>query len=120
MSGSALVPMVHSGQLRGLAITGTQRLSSLPDVPTFAELGYPQLDVQTFAAVVAPAGTPPETVAKLQSAFAGAVKTPEVRKLLEDRGQLPIGSSAQELAAFFKTNQSSLTKVVHDSDIKID
>lgn len=104
MSGSALVPLVQDGRLRGLALTGTKRLSSLPNVPTFAELGYPQVNVQTFASVVAPAGTPKPVMEKLQAAFSGAVQSPDMKVQLEQRGALPVGSSADELGALFKGN----------------
>ncbi|HEX4328591.1 MAG TPA: tripartite tricarboxylate transporter substrate binding protein [Burkholderiales bacterium] len=120
MSGSALVPLVQDGRLRGLAVTGTKRLNSLPAVPTFAELGFPQVNVQTFAAMVAPAGTPRPVVLKLQAAFAGAVNSPDMKVQLDQRGAIPVGSSADELAAFFKDNTTNLAKVVQESNIKIE
>jgi tripartite-type tricarboxylate transporter receptor subunit TctC len=119
MSGSALVPMVQQGQLRALGVTSASRLPSLPEVPTFTELGYPGLNVQTFAAVVAPAATPAAFVQRLQDAFATAVHRPAISKMLEDRGQVAVGSNSQELAAFFKRNLDSLVAVVHDSNIKL-
>lgn len=120
MSGSALVPLVQDGRLQGLAVTGTKRLSSLPNVQTFAELGYPQVNVQTFAAVVAPAGTPRPVIQKLEAAFAAAVNTPEIKTQLDARGALPVGGTADELAVFFRDNGASLAKVVRESNIHIE
>ncbi len=58
MVGSGITPYVQQGKLRALAVTSAERLPALPNVPTFTELGYPNVNVQTFAGVVAPAGTP--------------------------------------------------------------
>ncbi len=120
MSGSALIPLIQAGRIRGLAVTGSKRLPSLPDVPTFAELGYPQVNVQTYTALVAPAGTPQAVVDTLQKAMAETVKAPEMQKALEDRGQVAVGSTAPELAKFFKDTHTALTKVVKDADIKME
>jgi tripartite-type tricarboxylate transporter receptor subunit TctC len=120
MSGSALIPLIQGGRIRGIAVTGTRRLPSLPEVPTFAELGYPQINVQTYTALVAPAGTPRPVIEVLQKAMAQTVKSPDMQKALEERGQVAVGSTPEELAKFFKDNHTSLTKVVKDADIKME
>ncbi|MES2187179.1 MAG: tripartite tricarboxylate transporter substrate binding protein [Pseudomonadota bacterium] len=120
MSGSALIPLIQGGRIRGIAVTGSKRLPSLPDVPTFAELGYPKINVQTYTALVAPAGTPQAVVQTLQSAVAQTVKSPDMQKALEDRGQVAVGSTPEELAKFFRDNHTSLVKVVHDANIKME
>jgi tripartite-type tricarboxylate transporter receptor subunit TctC len=120
MAGSSFVPLVQEGRLRALAVTGERRLPSLPEVPTFAELGYPAINVQTFALIVAPAGTPAAVVQRLNTAFADAIKLPETRAALEQRGQLPVGGTPAQAAAFIRDNQASLLKIVKDADIKLD
>jgi tripartite-type tricarboxylate transporter receptor subunit TctC len=120
MAGSALIPMIQQGRLKGLAVTGKQRLKSLPGVPTFAELGFPEINVQTFAAVVAPASVPAPALKALRTAFSGAVKTPAVTALLEKNGQVAVGGSAEELATFFRDNLTSLNKVIRAADIKLE
>jgi len=120
MSGSALIPMVQSGKLKAIAITGKKRLESLPNVPTFEELGYPQINVQTFVAIVAPVNTPKQVIDKLQNAFIQSVNNQQAKFTYDQYGQIAIGSSAEELTTFFKENQSSLLKVVRDSAIKPD
>jgi tripartite-type tricarboxylate transporter receptor subunit TctC len=118
MSGSALIPMVQSGKLKAIAITGKKRLESLPNVPTFEELGYPQINVQTFVAIVAPTGTPKSVIDKLQYALIQSVNNHQAKITFDQYGQIAIGSSSDELAAFFRENQASLLKVVKDSSIK--
>jgi len=120
IAGSGGVPFIQDGRLRGLAATSTKRLPALPNVPTFAELGFPQINVQTFAGVVAPAGTPPAVIRKLHAAFAGATNTPEVKARLEQLNQFPVGNTPEEFGAFLRDNTARLVKVVQDSNIKLD
>ena len=120
IAGSGGVPFIQDGRLRGLAATSTKRLPAIPNVPTFAELGFPQINVQTFAGVVAPAGTPPAAIKKLHTAFAGAIQTPEVKARLEQLNQFPVGNTPEEFGVFLRDNQARLVKVVHDSNIKLE
>src|ERR1700719_2934679 len=70
-------PLIKDGQLRALAVTGAQRWFSLPEVPTMIESGYPNFVSDTFNALFAPAGTPPEIVSVLVKASQASLQTPE-------------------------------------------
>jgi len=119
MSGSGAVPFVQDGRLRGLAATSTRRLPSIPTVPTFTELGFPQVNVQTFAGLVAPAGTPRSVIQRLHAAFAGSVQTAEVKTRLEQLNQFPVGNTPEEFAVFLRENGERLVKVARDANIKV-
>lgn len=79
----ATLPHIQTGKLRALAIVGKQRLAALPGVPSIAEVGYPQIDVPNWSAMVAPAGTPPAIVALLTREIAAILAEPEVRERIE-------------------------------------
>lgn len=119
-AGSGATPFVQDGRLRALAVTSAGRLTTLPAVPTFAELGFPQVNVQTFAGLVAPAGTPKAAIQRLHAAFAAAVQTPEVKSRLEQFSQVPVGNTPEEFASFLQENRARLTKVVREANIKLD
>ena len=120
MVGSGITPYVQQGKLRALAVTSAKRLPALPNVPTFVELGYPNVNVQTFAGVVAPAGTPKEVIDKLHNAIATAVRTPEVHDRLVKFNQFPVGNTPDEFREFLQTNAKSLQAIARESNIKID
>jgi tripartite-type tricarboxylate transporter receptor subunit TctC len=120
MAGSGVTPHVQQGRLRALAVTSAQRLPALPNVPTFAELGYPNVNVQTFAGIVAPAGTPKAVIDKLHNAIATAVRTLAVHDRLVEFNQFPIGNTPDEFRKFLTDNMKSLNVVAHDSNIKVD
>jgi tripartite-type tricarboxylate transporter receptor subunit TctC len=114
------VPLVKSGKLRALAVTGKARMATLPEVPTFAEAGFPQIEGETWFCVVVPKGTPPEVIARLHGAVAKAVADPDVRQRLEVLGYVPLMSSAEESTARFKSDGDQWARVIKESGMKPD
>jgi tripartite-type tricarboxylate transporter receptor subunit TctC len=109
----AALPHVRSGRLRLLAVTTPKRMSTMPDVPTVAEQGYPGYDVNASYSVLAPAGTPPAIVSRLNSEIVKAVKAPDVREKLLNLGVEPVGSTQEELATFFQSELAKWTRLVN-------
>jgi tripartite-type tricarboxylate transporter receptor subunit TctC len=91
---------IASGNLRALAVASAQRLSSAPNVPTFAESGYPDAMVTQWYGVMAPAGTPPAIVERLNHEIRAALDTPEISGKLKAVGTEPAGDTPAEFAAF--------------------
>ncbi len=79
-STSVLLAHIQAGKIRALAVTSEKRIPQLPNLPTFAEAGYPQLTENLWTGLLAPAGTPTPIIQKLSSALGEALKTPEVEK----------------------------------------
>jgi tripartite-type tricarboxylate transporter receptor subunit TctC len=96
----SLGPHVRAGTLRALAITSAHRSSVMPDVPTAAESGFPQLVADNIYALFAPAGTPPAVLARVHDATVAALALPDVRDKLRAQGADVVGSSSAELAAY--------------------
>jgi tripartite-type tricarboxylate transporter receptor subunit TctC len=100
------LPHIKNGTLRGLAVTGPQREPSLPDVPTFAEAGYPGVDVVLWFAAMVPAKTPPAIVKKLHTDLVRAISDPEFKQALATRGLEAKTMSPEELAAFLERDDA--------------
>jgi len=96
----SLGPHVHAGSLRALAVTSAQRSSAMPEVPTAAEAGFPQLVADNVYALFAPAGTPDPVLARLHDATVAALSLPDVRAKLREQGAEVVGNSSAELAAY--------------------
>lgn len=111
------VPMVKSGRLRALAVTGATRAQSLPDVPTIAELGLPGYEASVFWGVVAPAGTPPDVVHKLNEALNRIVRMEDVRKFWIAQGQDPQGGSADAFGKLIGTEYAKWATIVANAGI---
>jgi len=116
----ALVPYVRSGRLRALAITSPQRSQALPDLPTVAESGLPGFEATQWYGVMAPAGTPDNVVARLNSEFVRVVRTPQMKALLIKDASIPIGSAPGELAAHLKDEIAKWAQVVKLARIRVD
>lgn len=90
------VPLVKSGKLKALAVTGNERLDELPKVPSMTEAGYPSVDVRLWNGTFAPAGTPPAVVAKLEKALAQAIHDPVVTERLKDMAINPSNATPEQ------------------------
>lgn len=108
----AVLPHIRSGKLKALAVMGTRRLASLPQVPTVAEAGHRDLELEGFVGVLAPAGTPPAIVEKLSSEIARAVAHPEVSQQLATMGMDPQASSPQAFATKIARDVARFTATV--------
>jgi tripartite-type tricarboxylate transporter receptor subunit TctC len=103
---------VLTGKLRALAVTTEKRLPDLPDVPTVAELGYPGFEITTWQGVFAPAGTPKEIVARLNTQIVALVNTPEVKARIRREGATPVGSTPEQFAARFQSEVDKWARVI--------
>jgi tripartite-type tricarboxylate transporter receptor subunit TctC len=114
---SDLVP--HDGKgLRILAVSSAARLPRLPDVPTLAEAGFPQLTISEWMGLFLPARTPPATVAALYRTVQAAAQTPEVRQALERLEFLPTVDSPEAFAARIRKDRDVWGQVVRDSGFR--
>jgi tripartite-type tricarboxylate transporter receptor subunit TctC len=109
---------IRAGTITALAVAGKQRIPALPDVPTAAEAGLPGWEASSWFGLVAPAGTPPAIVKRLQSEVAKAVKSPTVQKLSE-RGMRLIGDTPEEFGAFIIAERKKWGEIVKAADIKV-
>jgi tripartite-type tricarboxylate transporter receptor subunit TctC len=91
--------LVKSGKLRAIAISADKRVEALPDVPTFGELGLDEINWMGFFGLMAPKGTPPAIIAKLNDALVRALATPEVRGKLADQQSIVVGDSPEQFHA---------------------
>ncbi len=111
------LPLIKSGQLRALAVTGKERAPSLPDVPTMAEAGFPEVVGSTWTAVVAPAGTPKDIIAKLHDLIVKGLAQPDVKAKLASMAYVGIGNSPEECTQFFKDETATWGKVIKDAGL---
>jgi tripartite-type tricarboxylate transporter receptor subunit TctC len=111
------VPFVQSGKLVALAVTTPNRLPSLPNLPTVAEAGVPGFEAYTWLGVVAPAGTPREIVAKLNTEVK-KIMTPEFRKELAQIHLMPVGDSPEEFTAFVNRDSDMYARIVKEAHIE--
>jgi tripartite-type tricarboxylate transporter receptor subunit TctC len=115
-----LVAQIKAGKAKILAVAAQSRSEVLPDVPTFAELGYPDVVADNWSGVLAPPKTPPAIVARLNAAFNAVVKDPDVRKRLADVGVSTIGGTPEDLTALITSETARWRKVVAETGVKID
>jgi tripartite-type tricarboxylate transporter receptor subunit TctC len=109
-----------SGRLRALAVTGSARLPELPDVPTFAELGFKEFDAPAWYGLLAPAGTPASAIKVLNEAVDKVLNDPAVRKRLQDLGAEPAPGSPEQLRAFLDGELERWGRVIREANVKLE
>jgi putative tricarboxylic transport membrane protein len=117
---TSALPHVNAGTLRPLAISRIKRSSLFPDLPTMDEAGIKGFNLDAWAGLVAPAGTPPEVVAKLNGALRKVIDSPDVQKRFKNVGFEGFSSTPQELGDYIKSELVSWGKMVKDAGIKPD
>ncbi|ALM86115.1 hypothetical protein ASB57_27000 [Bordetella sp. N] len=113
-------PFLQSGKVKVWATLGKSRSPLLPDVPTLAELGYPDVVADNWYGLFAPKGTPPAVVDRLAQAVQRVLADPASRKRLEEQGAVPIGSDPAAFKAFVQAERGKWADVVRKNDIRAD
>ncbi len=120
--GSVISSLTHvrSGKLRALAVTSAQRSKSLPDLPTVSEAGVGGYHSTTWYGMLAPAGTPPSTVAKLNSESKHVLGLPDVQQRFSGDGAEPVGDSPTHFRKFLDVEIAKWRTVVKAANIQGD
>jgi len=116
---AAALPQILSGRLKALGVSGTTRYEPLPNVPTIAESGLPGFVSITWYALLAPAGTPPETIARLNAETVRALAQPDMKAKLLTQGLIATSSTPEKLVADIKADQERLAKLVKATGIQL-
>jgi tripartite-type tricarboxylate transporter receptor subunit TctC len=112
------MPFVRGGKLRALAITSARRSPLDPSLPTMAEAGVADYEVVGWNGIVAPAGTPPEIVARLHAEVAKVLRLPEARERLAALGAEPVASTPQEFRAFIRDENARWGTIIREKGIR--
>ncbi|MES2715185.1 MAG: tripartite tricarboxylate transporter substrate binding protein [Pseudomonadota bacterium] len=115
-----VLPHIKAGKLRALAVTTAKRSSALPDVPTLDEAGLKGFDIGTWFGVLAPAATPKDVLARLNTEMVKIIQSPEFRKRMGEIGAEPIGDSADQMAVQIKNQTEKFAKLVKDAKVVIE
>ena len=122
-SEASIVSLPHiqpGGKFRALATTWTKRMSAAPDLPTTAELGYPDVQIAHWAGIHAPVGVPTEIMDKMAAAVDAAMKNPEIANRLKSMGIEPIGGTRASFNEFVNAERAKLGAIIRASGMKED
>jgi tripartite-type tricarboxylate transporter receptor subunit TctC len=112
------LPHIREGRLKALAVLGETRSPLLPEVPTVAEAGVPGYQLTNWFGLVAPAATPPDTLAKIAADAAGALKLPDMRDKLTGMATEPVGNPPDDFAAVLRADTAKWGRIVKDANIR--
>lgn len=113
----SIMPLVRDSKVKILGVSSLKRAASAPDVPTIAEQGLPNFEVEAWFGILAPTGTPPETVMRLNAAINETMKNPEVVTALKQQGLDLVGGSPERLKRLLADDLKTWLKVIKDAGI---
>jgi tripartite-type tricarboxylate transporter receptor subunit TctC len=115
-----LIQHINNGRLRAIAIGGDKRMKALPNVPSFAEVGYPGVSLPNWQGVGAPAGTPKVIIDKIAAEVEKLVALPDTREKLEAEGFVPYYRNAQGTAELLNTSIVTIAKIIKAGNLKVE
>jgi len=114
----SVISNIKAGKLKPIAISGEERASALPDVPTFAESGMPQFRTGGWWGIVAPTGTPRYAIDKMNKEMASILATPDTQDYLVKQGSEAFASTPEETTALIKADVAKYAKIIKEAGIK--
>lgn len=114
------IPLARDGRVKAIAVTTARRSAALPDVPTFAELGLPELTVSSWQVVVGPKGMPAPVVARLNAALNQAIRSPDAVTWMRSLGAEPAGGTAEDAAAMLRRERERWAQLIPTMGITVD
>ena len=120
VDGPPSIPQVKDNRVRALAVTGAERSSELPDVPSMAEAGFPEVNTKLWAGFFAPAGTPPAIAKKLEQTLQRAIRDPDVSSKLKAMAVNPGGTPSDEFRRMIDADIESYVEVVKAANLTFD
>jgi len=114
----SILPHIRGGAVRAIAAASAERIPELPEVPTFGEQGMQGMVIDSWFGLMAPARTPPATIAALNAAFDAALKNPAVRTRLTEAGAALLGGSPERMAAHIRSETTRWAEVVRRNQIR--
>lgn len=111
---------LKGGKIRAFAMATEERMEDFPDIPTFTEIGYPEVKVTAWHGIAGPIGIPKEISDKLKAALYKTFQHPDAKKRLKDAGYVPVFRDAEEFARFAKEEEKKYLRIAKEADIKID
>jgi tripartite-type tricarboxylate transporter receptor subunit TctC len=117
---SFMLPQISAGAIKALALTSAQRVPALPNLPTTAELGYPRVTSDNWYGLVAPAGTPPDLIERLNRAAVAALNSAELKKQFDTFNAIPAPTTPQQFGAFILAEQAKWGPLVRNAGVRLD
>ena len=114
----AILPHIRSGMLKPIALGTTKRAPTAPEVPTTVEVGMPELMIENWYGMIAPAGTPPAVIAALNKITTTALADPAVKEKLADQGLTTVGDTPEQFRAFIASETAKWAKVIKDAGVQ--
>jgi tripartite-type tricarboxylate transporter receptor subunit TctC len=115
---AAVVELLKAGKLRALAVSSRTRMEQLPDVPTFVESGYREVDADIWFGVIAPANTPKDTLSQFAGWFTAALQVPQVKAKFAALGLLPVGTCGADFGAYLREQYEDYGRLIRELNIK--